>query len=102
MTLLLCEVFEKRQATTKGIGSRLYGYDDNLATAVPVDYVSELNPYRYSAQIPSYVSLTGLTDKNLSYFANAAYTCQKRYIISAITRKDESNLFGVNANQKAD
>jgi TonB-dependent starch-binding outer membrane protein SusC len=93
---------EIRQATTKGIGSRLYGYDDDLATSVPVDYVSQfpVNPYGYSAQIPSYVSLTGLTDRNLSYFANASYAYNKRYIISASARKDESNLFGVNANQK--
>lgn len=93
---------EIRQATTKGIGSRLYGYDDDLATSVPVDYVSKypVNPYGYSAQIPSFVSLTGITDRNLSYFANASYAYYKRYIISASARKDESNLFGVNANQK--
>lgn len=93
---------EIRQAVVNGYGSRLYGYNDNLANSVPVDYVTRfsVSPYGYSAKIPSYVSLKGLTDRNLSYFVNAAYTFRKRYIISASARKDESNLFGVNANQK--
>jgi TonB-linked SusC/RagA family outer membrane protein len=93
---------EIRQSVVNGYGSRLYGYDNNLANSIPVDYVTRfsVNPYGYSAKIPSYVSLKGLTDRNLSYFANAAYTFRKRYIISASARKDESNLFGVNANQK--
>lgn len=94
--------FEIRQAKVSELGSRLYGYNDDLANSIPVDYVSQLpvNPYGYSQQIPSNVSVSGLTDRNLSYFANAAYTYRKRYIISASARKDESNLFGVNANQK--
>src|SRR5690606_1488747 len=33
-------------------------------------------------------------------YANASYTYANRYILSASARKDESNLFGVNANQK--
>jgi TonB-linked SusC/RagA family outer membrane protein len=92
---------EVRQATTSGIANRLYGYDDKLGTSVPVDYITEFdnNPYGGST-IPYYVTLTGLEDRNLSYFANAAYTYKKRYIISGSARKDESNLFGVNANQK--
>lgn len=94
--------FEIRQAKVTGLGSRLYGYDDELGNAIPVDYVSQLpvNPYGYTQQIPSNVSITGLTDRNLSYFANASYSYDKRYIITASARKDESNLFGVNANQK--
>ena len=94
--------FEVRQATVTGFGSRRYGYNDDLANSVPVDYVSELpvNPYGYSQQIPFLDFAKGLTDRNRSYFANIAYSYQKRYILSASARKDESNLFGVNANQK--
>jgi TonB-linked SusC/RagA family outer membrane protein len=94
--------FEIRQAKVSGLGSRLYGYDDDLGNSIPVDYTSQLpvNPYGYSQQIPYNVSITGLIDRNLSYFANSSYTYRKRYILSASARKDESNLFGVNANQK--
>ncbi len=94
--------FEIRQTKISGLDNRYYGYDDNLANSIPVDYVSQLpvNPYGYSRQIPSYDFVKGLIDRNLSYFANAAYSYRKRYILSASARKDESNLFGVNANQK--
>src|SRR6185312_5087298 len=94
--------FEIKQAKVSGIGSRLYGYNDDLANSVPVDYVSQfpVNPYGYSQQIPSFTSVTGLIDRSVSYFANAAYTYRNRYILSGSARKDESNLFGVNANQK--
>lgn len=92
---------EARQATTSGNGNRLYGYDDKLGTSVPVDYITEFNNNPYGGStIPYYVTLTGTEDRNLSYFANAAYTYKRRYIFSGSARKDESNLFGVNANQK--
>lgn len=41
-----------------------------------------------------------LTDRFLSYFANASYTYDSKYILSSSIRWDGSNLFGVNANQK--
>lgn len=93
---------EVREAVTTGDRYRLYGYDDNLAISSSVDNVSQfsVNPYGYSSQIPSNVSIVRQVDRNISYFANAAYTLNKRYIISVSARKDESNLFGVNANQK--
>ncbi|MGN6268172.1 MAG: SusC/RagA family TonB-linked outer membrane protein [Ginsengibacter sp.] len=93
---------EMRQAIVSGLGARLYGYDDDLATAVPVNLKDQLpvNPYGYTQQIPSNALITGLTDRNISYFANASYSYNKKYILTASARKDESNLFGVNANQK--
>src|SRR5262249_922260 len=36
----------------------------------------------------------------LSFYFNGSYEYKKRYIFSASARRDESNLFGVNANQK--
>lgn len=92
---------EVRQATGNGIETRLYGYDDNTATSIPVDYVTLFNnnPYDGSA-IPNMDYITGTEDRNISYYANASYTYKSRYIISGSARKDESNLFGVNANQK--
>ena len=92
---------EVRQATSTGNGNRFYGYDESLGTSVPVNYITQFNNNPYGGStIPYYVTLTGQEDRNISYFANAAYTYKRRYIISASARKDESNLFGVNANQK--
>src|SRR5690606_26533555 len=39
-------------------------------------------------------------NRDLSYFANASYEFDKRYVISGSIRWDGSNLFGVKANQK--
>ncbi|MEO6868859.1 MAG: SusC/RagA family TonB-linked outer membrane protein [Ginsengibacter sp.] len=92
---------EIRQASINSNGNRFYGYDDNLATSVPVDYITEFNNNPYGGStIPYYVTLAGQEDRNLSYYINAAYAYKKRYILSGSARKDESNIFGVNANQK--
>lgn len=93
---------EVREVNTTGFSSRLYGYNNDLATFTPVDLKNRypVNPYGYSDKIPSFASVMELTDRNVSYYANAAYTYKQRYIISGSARKDASNLFGVKANQK--
>ena len=93
---------EIRQARTKGISSRVYGYNDELLTFSSVDYVSEflLNPDGYTDRIPDGSSLSELTDRNRSYYGNLSYTYRGRYMLSGSARKDESNLFGVDANNK--
>lgn len=93
---------EMRQTKTIGAGNRLYGYSDNLLTYSTVDYTTNylINPDGYTARIPNGILLSYLTDRNRSYFGNAFYTLEKRYMVYASARKDESNLFGVDANQK--
>ncbi|KHJ37916.1 TonB-dependent receptor SusC [Pedobacter glucosidilyticus] len=94
---------EIRQAASSFSTNRAYGYDENVLTAIPVDYVTlfpgfqNLSP---SARIP-YVGAFGETlNRYVSYYANAAYTYQQRYTISASVRKDASNIFGVRTNEK--
>jgi hypothetical protein len=41
-----------------------------------------------------------VTDRYVSFFMTAGYTLQQRYTFFASTRKDESNLFGVETNKK--
>lgn len=93
---------EVRQARLTGSSGRLYGYDDNLLTFSNVDQTSTYitSPSGYSSLIPSGASLSDLTDRYVSFFGNASYSLKNRYILSASARKDESNLFGVDANQK--
>ena len=82
--------------------TRLYGYDPDLGSSLPVDYAGEYTQYSSGVQqqIPYLDQNTGTSERYLSYYSNAAYTYRARYIVSASARRDESNLFGVRANQK--
>jgi len=101
-TVSLLAGFEVRQARLTGAGNRIYGYDNDLLTAIPVNYTADynLNPTGLSAKIPFLVSLLDQLERNVSYYFNGAYTYNQKYTVSASARKDESNLFGVNSNQK--
>ena len=95
--------YEVKDLTTAGSSFRYYGYNDELATNQPVDYINWYtqydNPFAL-ARVPNADGQSSLTDRFISHFANAAYTYKKRYSFSASARKDQSNLFGVKANQK--
>jgi TonB-linked SusC/RagA family outer membrane protein len=81
---------------------RLYGYNRDNATDQPVDNINRFStlPTGGQSTIPSINGQTGITDRYLSYFANAGYRYRDRYLLNLSARKDESNLFGVDANQK--
>ena len=93
---------EIRQAHTTGLSDRVYGYNDDLLTTSWVDYTTSflINPDGYTATIPDGSSLSYLTDRNRSYYGNLSYIYRERYFLTASARKDESNLFGVDANHK--
>ncbi|MDQ0640074.1 TonB-linked SusC/RagA family outer membrane protein [Pedobacter sp. W3I1] len=95
--------YELRDFHTVGDSNRSYGYDDSHATALGVDYVTQFPQYAIPGAltaIPFYNSMTDLTDRNISYYSNAAYTFLDRYTFSASARLDRSNLFGVKTNQQ--
>lgn len=83
--------------------NRLYGYNKDLQTSTAVDYDNTF-PLFYAPFITSRIDYKNrsrsTTDAYVSYYANAKYIFQSRYILSLSARKDESNLFGVKANQK--
>lgn len=84
-------------------GYRQYGYDENHAGTVPVDYLTSFPRYYYPASkatVPFSQNENSLADRNRSYFANGAVTFKKNYTISASGRFDQSNIFGVATNQK--
>ena len=94
---------EVRSLTNQINSIRQYGYEAERQTSLPVDYLANFPLYHNpSAQskIPYLDNNRRTTDRYISYFANAAYTILQRYIVSASARKDESNIFGVKANQK--
>jgi TonB-linked SusC/RagA family outer membrane protein len=80
-----------------------YGYNSSTATDQQVDYFKYF-PLLIDGTMKSIdrlgVGQFGTTDRYISYYANASYIYLSKYILSASIRKDESNLFGVNANQK--
>jgi len=93
---------EIRDVTTSAIENRFYGYDNDLETSLPVDYVDYFPLYatRNSSLVPYINNNSSTAYHFLSYFTNAAYTYDNKYILSASARKDESNIFGVDINQK--
>lgn len=93
---------EAREVNAKGTYHRYYGYDPLLGTMLPVNYTTAyaLVPDGF-ALIPNYDNISQTTERYRSFYANGAYTFQNQYIVSASARVDQSNFFGVAANQRA-
>ena len=83
--------------------SQFFGYDPKTHAFQTVDLVNDL-PYmngRFGVRrISDYSKFAEITNRFTSFFANVGYTYKKRYILNASARKDASNLFGVNTNDK--
>lgn len=95
---------EVRDQHTRGNTVRYYGYDAEHAASQPVDYINAfgtyLSPTSKSTRIQNFDGHSDLSDRFVSYYSNAAYTFHQRITLSASARLDQSNLFGVSANQK--
>jgi TonB-linked SusC/RagA family outer membrane protein len=85
-------------------GSRDYGYNAAIGQGLPVDYVTSFpladQSYLGNSRIPYGNSYGSRDNYNVSWYGNLAYAYGNRYSVSASARKDESNLFGVDANHK--
>jgi TonB-linked SusC/RagA family outer membrane protein len=95
--------YEVKEVVSQNRSNRYYGYNDDLGSNVPVDYVTAFPQYHLptsTVKIPYYDSQSEVTDRFVSWYFNAAYTFRDRYTLSASGRKDQSNLFGVKANQR--
>ena len=93
---------EIREVTTDGYTRTSYGYDDNLGLAATnINYASTyiLNPTN-SSTISNPTNVMGTVNRYISYFANVAYTLEQKYILTLSGRKDGSNIFGVNVNDR--
>lgn len=96
---------EISQSVTTGYGLTTYGYDPQFGTAVSnLNYNTSYptNPSGGSATIPDPGNgpVTVSTYRYVSYFANAGYTYDNRYMVNLSGRKDGANIFGVKANDK--
>ncbi|SFT15851.1 SusC/RagA family TonB-linked outer membrane protein [Sphingobacterium wenxiniae] len=84
-------------------GTVLYGFDRDVGTGQTMfDYTKRYptlpNGTARITSPPSYYN--EFDDRFLSYYFNGAYLFRKKYNITTSVRKDMSNLFGVQQNQK--
>lgn len=95
--------FEVRDNRIDGNSYGYYGYDGSTGTSSPVNYDTLYRQYPSgtATSILRNEGHTGIVDRYRSWFANAAYTVSGRYTWSASGRMDQSNLFGVRANQRS-
>ncbi len=94
---------EIRQTVQQGFGDRLYGYNGDVLSSAQIDHVTLFPTWgnlRGNQQILSIQSLSATDNRFVSAFANAAFTMDGKYLLSASVRKDASNILGVNSNQK--
>lgn len=82
--------------------NRTYGYDPGILTFAQVDY---LTPYRHLIRgfnnfIPQNHDFNDRTNRFVSTFFNGSYIYGSRYTLSFSGRRDASNLFGVNVNNR--
>ncbi|WP_144603963.1 MULTISPECIES: SusC/RagA family TonB-linked outer membrane protein [Algoriphagus] len=95
--------FEVKETQRNGDTFTLYGYNPSRLTSQAVNHNTLYKLYNstiFTDNIPSLRTITDLTDRFRSYYSNASYTYLGKYTFSASARMDESNLFGVAANQR--
>jgi TonB-linked SusC/RagA family outer membrane protein len=93
---------EVNSTVTNSNNNTAYGYDPNFDSSQNANFATSYANYPTgSSLIPSTTGFGKTTDHYISYYSNASYTYEEKYIFSASGRIDKSNLFGVNTNQKA-
>lgn len=93
---------ELKDQRGESFGSTSYGYNNEVGTSLPVDYLTRYRQLAtgLSRNIPFTESFSGTINRFVSGFVNGGYSYKNRYLVNASARKDASNLFGVNTNQK--
>lgn len=93
---------EIRELNTGSNSYRTYGFSGDNMSFGNVDYTTTYPSLvtGFSAFIPNNAFQSKLSNHYVSTYANMVYTYLDRYTFSASVRRDASNLFGVNTNQK--
>lgn len=93
---------EVRSVSNRSNGNRLYGYNpDNLAYGL-FDLTGTYTHYITGARtiMPNGIFLNRTEDRFISTFFNGSYMLYDRYTATLSARRDASNLFGLNINDK--
>ncbi|KEO75670.1 hypothetical protein EL17_23930 [Anditalea andensis] len=82
--------------------ARYYGYNEQLAVSRPVDHITRFSLFHngFQSSIPPNTMHGGSIDRFVSYYFNAGYSLRRKYNLSVSARRDASNIFGVDTNQK--
>lgn len=94
---------EARDEWSSNDGSTYYGYfEDPLINGSNLDYSSYYPNFVSGVRlrIPFGTILSARDNRFVSIFSNASYNYKERYSFSASIRKDGSNIFGANTNDK--
>ena len=93
---------EVRQIKNESNGGRTYGYNHDILTYTPVDYVTMYPGFveNNMTVVPNGQSFSATNNRFVSYYSNAAYTYLSRYTVSASGRRDGSNILGASTNNK--
>ncbi|RLD96456.1 MAG: hypothetical protein DRJ13_13595, partial [Bacteroidetes bacterium] len=90
---------ETRRHATEGLRSRLYGYDKQSTTYMPVSELAYRsgdvvgwNKNTYNSGEMSDIWNTDI--REVSFFTNAGYTFRSKYSLTGSYRVDQKNLFG--------
>lgn len=94
--------FEVKDYQSLSTGNTIYGFNPSDASSIPVDFIAVLPQYfgTRTSQISYGVNQNYSIDRFRSAYFNGSYGYNDRYFLSVSARRDESNIFGVNANQK--
>nr|WP_162988979.1 SusC/RagA family TonB-linked outer membrane protein [Pedobacter schmidteae] len=93
--------FEANEIKTDGFSTIAYGYDSQVGSQKSVNHDIPYALYPNGIGSISDGKILPITlSRKRSYFFNTTYAFLDRYYLSVSLRKDESNLFGVKANQK--
>lgn len=93
---------EASAAATQSSSFRTYGYNADILARANVDYTTTYPHFVLGSRsfIPNTANFSKGAQHLISFFGNAAYTYLNRYTFSASARRDASNLFGLNTNDK--
>src|SRR5690606_12933004 len=83
--------------------NRTYGYDADYLTYQTVDFTRRYPIYSGlsgNTFIPNGIGFGGRLDRAISLYINGNYIFKNRYVISGNARRDATNLFGVETNNK--
>ncbi|MEO9020993.1 MAG: SusC/RagA family TonB-linked outer membrane protein [Ginsengibacter sp.] len=93
---------EIREVVNSGNWAKYYGYNEDPLSYANIDLVNRYPTFvtGISTTIPGGASLSTTTNRFVSVYSNFSYVFKQRYSLSGSTRKDGSNIFGVNTNDK--
>jgi len=95
---------EQRLTVTEENINTYYGYNKEYLTYNnDLDYTTYFDAYMYLAEA-GYIGTGSAVNKYnnafISYYGNVAYTLDRKYCVTASARLDQSNLWGIETNQK--